>query len=501
MAVGEGAVPLRAVAAGALEASGRMKYRPGTPVALTLAMIVATSAAPAMAADLAESAEPEIPTFVDETLRSGLDHVSTYEATPQSPDGGWEYIVGGGLAVLDCDDDELPDLYLAGGSSPASLYRNTSTLGGPLAFEPLESPVTDLAHVTGAYPIDVDSDGVTDLAVLRRGENALLRGLGDCRFEGAAAELGVPGGSDWTTAFSATWEPGAAIPTMVFGNYQALDEDGELVPGRCAEHRLLRPTADGRGYGPVEDLGPGHCTLSMLFSDWDRSGRRDLRASNDRQYYVTAGEEQLWRMEPGVPPHAYGPDDGWGRVMLFGMGIASQDISGDGRPEVYLTSIGHNRLQALVDGADGPEYRDIARDVGASNGRAVAGSDTRPSTSWHPEWDDVNNDGLVDLYVSKGNLDASPDNAIIDPSSLLLGSADGTFVERAAESGLANEARARGAALVDLNLDGLLDVVEVNLGDTAEVWRNAGAGTATEPAPMGHWLALEPAQDGPNRDA
>ena len=446
-------------------------------------------------------AGPGVPTFVDETLASGVDHVNSYVATPESPDGGWEFIVGGGLAVLDCDGDSLPDLYLAGGSSPASLYRNVSDLGGPLRFERLSSDETDLIHVTGAYPVDIDSDDVVDLVVLRRGPNAVLRGLGDCRFEPADSRLGVDGGGDWTTAFSATWEGEAALPTLAFGNYQALDAAGELVPGTCADQQLYRPRPGAARYGPPVPLSPGWCTLSMLFSDWDRSGRRDLRVSNDRQYYVNAGSEQLWRIEEGAAPREYGAEDGWERVMIFGMGIASEDVTGDGYPEVYLTTMGHNRLLTLADGPEQPAYENVATDLGASTGRPVAGSDTRPSTAWHPQFEDVNNDGYVDLYVSKGNLDALPDQATEDPSSLLLQGEDGNFVERAEAAGIANDARARGAALVDLNLDGLLDLVEVNLGDQAEVWRNAGAGTATEPAPMGGWLAVELAQDGPNRDA
>ena len=47
-------------------------------------------------------------------------------------------------------------------------------------------------------------------------------------------------------------------------------------------------------------LTPGWCPLSMLFSSWDRSGRADLRVSNDRQYYTdqSRGQEQLWRVHP-----------------------------------------------------------------------------------------------------------------------------------------------------------------------------------------------------------
>ncbi|HEU4671980.1 MAG TPA: ASPIC/UnbV domain-containing protein, partial [Candidatus Limnocylindrales bacterium] len=62
-------------------------------------------------------------------------------------------------------------------------------------------------------------------------------------------------------------------------------------------------------------------------------------------------------------------------------------------------------------------------------------------------------------------------------------------------------AKARGAALVDLNLDGLLDLVEVNVDDRVRLWRNVGRGTAERPEPLGHWLELRHREDGPNRDA
>jgi hypothetical protein len=94
-----------------------------------------------------------------------------------------------------------------------------------------------------------------------------------------------------------------------------------------------------------------------------------------------------------------------------------------------------------------------------------------------------------------------PDRALADPSSLMLGQPDGRFVDRTRQAGLVDVARARGAALVDLNLDGLLDLVEVNLGEPVQVWRNVGSGTPDRPRSMGRWLALELRQPGPNVDA
>ncbi len=106
------------------------------------------------------------PHFVDETTASGLAHVYDGDAT---------FAVGGGIAVLDCNGDGKPDLYIAGGSGPAALYRNDSPVGGALKFTRLADPQTDLTGVNGAYPIDIDGDGRVDLAVLRNGDGPVAR--------------------------------------------------------------------------------------------------------------------------------------------------------------------------------------------------------------------------------------------------------------------------------------------------------------------------------------
>jgi hypothetical protein len=238
----------------------------------------------------------------------------------------------------------------------------------------------------------------------------------------------------------------------------------------------------------------------MLFSDWDRSGRRDLRITNDRQYYVD-GEDQLWRIANGEPARSYTDADGWVKLQIWGMGIASFDVTGQGYPDVFLTSQGDNKLQTLTAGPGQPTYRDIALRRGVTSAQPFTGGDVRPSTAWHPEFQDVNNDGFIDLFVSKGNVNAMPDYANRDPSDLFLGQPDGRFSQAAEAAGILNYGRARGAALADLTLDGMLDLVEVNYGDGVRVWRNVGLGTADQPAQMGNWLGLRLGESGPNRDA
>ena len=431
------------------------------------------------------------PRFVDETASAGIDHVYG---------GGFEHAVGGGVAVFDCSGDGKPDLYLAGGSDPAALYRNDSPVGGALRFVRLRDPATDLRDVNGAYPIDIDGDGITDLLVLRNGENVLLRGLGGCRFERANERWGLEQRPSATQAFSATWEAATTLPTLAFGNY--VDPASNDPHHLCLDNELVRPAPAARTYAPPIPLTPSWCALSMLFSDWSRSGRRDLRVSNDLQYYLpTDGQEQLWRVMPGELPSLYTADDGWVTVQIQGMGIASYDLTGDGYPEVFLTSQADNRLQTLTIGPSQPTYRDIGLKRGVNAARPFTGGDIRPSTAWHDEFADVNNDSFIDLFISKGNVAEQADYAQTDPSNLLLGQPDGMFREAADVAGVLNFYRGRGAALADFNLDGLLDLVIVNYGGPVRLWRNVGRGDASHPRAMGNWLALRVTQSAPNVDA
>ena len=455
---------------------------------LLLATLVVLGTARADDAPPASAALPAVPRFVEETDTAGLN--SRFE-------GEAEYLVGGGVATFDCDDDGLPEVYVTGGVNKAKFYRNKSSRGGALKLLEERSGL-ELTNAIGAYPLDIDGDGHADLVVLRVGEVQLFRGLGACRFERANDKWRFATGNAWHTAFSATWEEGAAWPTLALGTY--VDRTQPDFPwGSCTPGSLWRPGAAG-GFAPGVPLTPGHCALSMLFSDWNRSGSAALRVSNDREYYK-GGQEQLWTLPPGAPPQLMTADQGWKPLQIWGMGIASHDLDGDGFPEVFLTSMSDNKLQQLEAGATRPSYKDIAYKRGVTAHRPYAGGDVHPSTAWHAQFADVNHDGYADLFIVKGNLSAMPDFAALDPNNLLLQRADGSFAEAGQLAGMASFKRGRGGMLADLNGDGLLDMLVVNRWDKAQVWRNVGAGTAEKPQPMGHWLQLSLRQSGGNRDA
>ena len=375
--------------------------------------------------------------------------------------GEWEHFVGGGVAILDCNGDDLPDLFAAGGANPARLMINSGDLtftdGG--AFD---------TGVTGAYPIDIDSDGNLDLAVLRVGANQLLKGDGACGFTDASADWGFDGRDRWTTAFTAAWVGQGW--TMMFGNY--VDRDDPNGPfGTCDTHALHRQTETGFDTSLV---APGYCTLSALISDWQRSGTPTLRISNDRHYHQDKGYEQMLSLSD-LEMLA-----GWPETKLWGMGIASGDITGDGLPEVMLSSMGDQLMQMN----DGTGFTDAPFDIGTFATTPHTGPDSKPSTGWHTEFADIDNDADLDLFIAKGNVEAMEMAAMNDPNNLLIQNPNGTFTEAAATAGVATFERSRGAGFADFDRDGRLDLVVMNRNAPIEIYRNVTPET-------GNWLNVQ----------
>jgi hypothetical protein len=451
----------------------------------------------------------DIPAFEEQANTAGIQH---------QYDGPWEFFVGGGVATFDCNKDRLPDVYIAGGENPAALYINNSATGGDLSFTKRDSAVTDIRQATGAYPIDIDNDSWIDLVVLRVGSNHILKGGPDCTFSYANASFGFDGGAEWSTAFSAAFEPEQQYPTMAIGNY--VDRTAPGSPwGTCSDNELLRPqspmqaptSANGDNasgsvvsYHEPIALSPGHCALSMLFTDWNKSGRDALRITNDRHYYRN-GEEQLWRLDAGVYPRLFSRADGWQPLVIWGMGIAEGDLNADGFPEYVLTSMGDTKIQSVdviqATEEQRPVYEDIAYERGATAHRPYTGDDLKPSTGWHAQFADFNNDALLDLYVAKGNVERMSDFAQYDPDNLLLGNHDGRFVEHGDTSGIALDTRGRGAAVADFNVDGLLDLLVVNRGKPVSLFKHTGFNSEFGPRVGGNWLAIELKQKGDNRNA
>src|SRR5919201_5607143 len=140
------------------------------------------------------------------------------------------------------------------------------------------------------------------------------------------------------------------------------------------------------------------------------------------------------------------------RNYYNGGGVALGDLTGDGLPEIVLTSnLGGTRLY-LNEG----EFR--FRDVTEEAGLKTKGAWTTGVTLA-----DVNGDGLLDIYVCHAGKVEPKDRA----NELWINKGlnkDGvpTFVEMAAAYGIADEGYSTQAAFFDYDRDGDLDLLLIN---------------------------------------
>jgi len=175
---------------------------------------------------------------------------------------------------------------------------------------------------------------------------------------------------------------------------------------------------------------------------------------------------------------------------LYGMGVATGDYDGDGRTDLFLTAVGHNRLLRNVDGA---RFSDVTETAG------VAGAADSWSTS--AAFFDYDRDGDLDLFVVNyvqwsreldfevdyrlagiGRAYGPPTNFPGSDAYLYRNEGDGRFTEVGASTGIHVRNPATGApvgkglaVLVDdIDRDGWSDLIVAN--DTVRnfFFRNLG---------------------------
>ena len=254
-----------------------------------------------------------------------------------------------------------------------------------------------------------------------------------------------------------------------------------------------------------EKLLPETMGAGVAFFDADGDRDADLFFVNgaDWPHAVPSG---------AMPRSAFYANDGSGRftdrsaaagldLELYGTGVAVGDVDGDGRIDLYVTSVGTNRLlRGLAgEGEAGVRFTDITDRAG------VAGAADAWSTS--AAFFDLENDGDLDLFVCNyvvwsreidqqldyrldgvGRAYGPPVNYQGTFSTLYRNRGDGTFEDISASSGIqvVNEAtgkpvgKALGVAPIDLDGDGYLDLLVAN--DTVRnfLFHNNGDGTFLE---------------------
>lgn len=131
-----------------------------------------------------------------------------------------------------------------------------------------------------------------------------------------------------------------------------------------------------------------------------------------------------------------------------GGGVSAGDINNDGLIDLYFTSNqGTNKLY-LNQGNF--EFRDITKKAGVSDHQGWSTGTTMV---------DINNDGHLDIYVSKSG---SLGNHILRENKLFINEGNETFKEQAKDYGLNDPGFGTQAYFFDYDKDGDLDMYQVN---------------------------------------
>ena len=101
-----------------------------------------------------------------------------------------------------------------------------------------------------------------------------------------------------------------------------------------------------------------------------------------------------------------------------------------------------------------------------------------PQSSFCAAWADYDNDGYIDLYIANGVIGDGAANV------LYRNNGDGTFTNTAEAAGVADTGNSLGTAWGDYDKDGCIDLHVVNYGQSNVLYRNNGDGTFTDVTPM-----------------
>ena len=135
-----------------------------------------------------------------------------------------------------------------------------------------------------------------------------------------------------------------------------------------------------------------------------------------------------------------------------GYGVAVGDYDNDGWDDIYLAA--ENGHSALFRNTGGGLFEDVTGDAGV----AVAGNAVSPL------WADINNDGVLDLFVGVGSGNAQ--------SRFFLGTGTGSFVDISAEIGIDLSADVGSAAFGDVDNDGWVDLFMATRNSKDRLYRN-----------------------------
>jgi enediyne biosynthesis protein E4 len=442
---------------------------------------------------------PPLPKFNDIGRDAGLtaSHISSAEK---------KYIVesmSGGAGLIDCDGDGKLDIitvngstidrFRVGGDPMITLYHQ----GANLKF----TDITQSAGLArkgwgmGVAVADYDNDGHPDIYVTGYGGNALYHNLGNCKFADVTDKAGVAGGGFSTGAAWADYD-GDGLVDLYVSRYVHFDIQNLPLFGsdekncrfkgilvQCGPWGMVGESDflfHNRGDGTFKEVSRKsgaedknkYYGLGVIWGDYDNDGWPDLYVAND------AGPNYLFHNKHNGTFEEIGMLSG---IALSGdgqeqgsMGVDWGDYLHEGRLAMFITNF-----------TEQPDtlYRDLGKDSFADvSWAAKLAQPTYPMVGWGTAFFDMDNDGWLDIFIANGHVypqvDSIPGGAPYrEPVQLFRNNRNGAFENvSSALADLPPESR-RGAAFGDINNDGMVDVVVINVGSPPSLLLNTSSNT------------------------
>jgi hypothetical protein len=443
-------------------------------------------------------------TLVDAAARAGLVEPSVYGGVDQK-----RFILetnGAGVALFDSDNDGWLDALVLSGTRLAEGQRKDASW--PSGHAPTNrlyrnshdgtfTDVTDRAGLrrtawsSSVCVGDYDNDGWLDLFVTAYGGDVLYHNQHG-RFEDVTARAGLPvGGTRWSSGCAFVDYDRDGRADLFVARYLKFDLATAAEPGKginclwkgipvnCGPKGLPTDTNvlyRNAGNGGFEDVSlasgiarvAGRYAMTATAADLDGDGWVDVyvacdstpsilyRNNHDGTFTDTA-------LESGV---AYGA---LGNVQA-GMGLALADYDGDGRLDLLKTHFADD-IPALYRGLGHGQFEDVAVEAGlAAQNRFV---------EWGAGMPDLDNDGWPDVVYVTGNVYPEierhlPEYPHRGPRIVFRGRGDAGFEDVTSKSGPGplQAHSSRGTAFGDIDNDGDVDVLVMNMNEPPSLLRN-----------------------------
>jgi len=420
--------------------------------------------------------------------------------------------LGTGVAVADYDNDGRPDVFVVSKTGPCRLFRNLGqwkfadvTVAAGLAGD---ADKTDRGDWTqGAAWADVNNDGKLDLYLCRFGApNQLFMNQGNGTFKEEAAARGL-----------------AIVDASGIGTFFDYDRDGwldvyvqtNLLDSANAPNGQPDYLFHNRGDGTFENvtapagIAGENLTHGAAVWDYNGDGWPDLYVAND----FTA-PDQLYRnnrngtftdvineVVPLMPYSSMGADQGDldndGRPDLLVADMAATTHEKDQRGMAYSRTLKTNAVDPGTAAPPQTSRNVLLLNMGTGRCREAAYLAGLAATdwTWSVRFEDLDNDGRLDLHVTNGMIREYQNVDLLDRMVLAENPAERVGIMRSspklaeanlafrntgnlqfeavgAKWGLDQTGVSFGAAYGDFDGDGDLDVIIANHEDNPTVLRN-----------------------------